>query len=154
KQYQPFLSPITGIANKAGAENKDGTRTAQVIFYAPEVVEAIADVVESYVHSGVSKVTAKEMEEDVKAEAIGAITVEVAMFGRMVTSDAFRNVEAAMQVAHAVSTNRVVLESDYFTAMDDMLTGESMESTGSAMIGDTDYNSACYYIYASIDSDT
>ena len=35
-----------------------------------------------------------------------------------------------------------------------MLTGESMESTGSAMIGDTDYNSACYYIYASIDSDT
>ena len=154
KQYQPFLSPITGIANKEGAENKDGTRTAQVIFYAPEDVEAIADVVESYIQSGVKKVKAKEMQEAVKDAAIRPITLDIALFGRMVTSDAFRNVEAAMQVAHAVSTNRIVLESDYFTAMDDMLTGESMESTGSAMIGDTDYNSACYYIYASIDSDT
>ena len=154
KQYQPFLSPITGIANKEGAENKDGTRTAQVIFYAPEDVEAIADVVESYIQSGVKKVKAKEMQESVKDAAIRPITLDIALFGRMVTSDAFRNVEAAMQVAHAVSTNRIVLESDYFTAMDDMLTGESMESTGSAMIGDTDYNSACYYIYASIDSDT
>ena len=117
-------------------------------------MEAIADVVESYIQSGVKKVKAKEMQEAVKDAAIRPITLDIALFGRMVTSDAFRNVEAAMQVAHAVSTNRIVLESDYFTAMDDMLTGESMESTGSAMIGDTDYNSACYYIYASIDSDT
>ena len=153
KQYQPFLSKITGIANKDGAEGKDGTRTAQVIFYAPEDVEAVADVVEGYIRSGVKKVTAKEMQEAVKDAAVRPITLDIALFGRMVTSDAFRNVEAAMQVAHAVSTNRIVLESDYFTAMDDMLTGDSMESTGSAMIGDTDYNSACYYIYASIDSD-
>ena len=64
-----------------------------------------------------------------------------------------KHVEAAMQVAHAVSTHRVMLESDYFTAMDDLLTGDSMESSGSSMIGDTDYNSACYYIYAAIDAD-
>lgn len=44
----------------------------------------------------------------------------MALFGRMVTSDAFADVEASMQVAHAVSTNKVYMESDYFTAVDDL----------------------------------
>lgn len=54
---------------------------------------------------------------------------------------------------HAISTNKMNMESDYFTAMDDLLSGEVIEEKGSAMIGDTDYNSACYYIYASLDTD-
>ena len=58
-----------------------------------------------------------------------------------------------MQVAHAISTNKMNMESDYFTAMDDLLSGEVIEEKGSAMIGDTDYNSACYYVYASLDTD-
>ena len=46
-----------------------------------------------------------------------------------------------MQVAHAVSTNKVYMESDYFTAVDDLIFGGSDDS-GSAMIGDVDYNSS------------
>lgn len=153
KQFQPFLSPMTGIANKDGEENKDGLRTAQVIFYAPEDIEAVADVVETYIKSGVKKVSSKEIQNNIKNASVRPITLDIALFGRMVTSDAFRNVEASMQVAHAVSTNRITLESDYFTAMDEMLKGDNLESAGSAMIGNTDYNSACYYIYASIDSE-
>ena len=57
-----------------------------------------------------------------------------------------------MQVAHAISTNKIVLESDYFTAMDDLLSGED-EEKGAAMIEDTDYNASCYYLYASLDTD-
>ena len=64
-----------------------------------------------------------------------------------------RDVEASMQVAHAISTNKLNMESDYFTAMDDLLSGATLEEAGSAMIGDTDYNSACYYSYASLDTD-
>lgn len=56
-----------------------------------------------------------------------------------------------MQVAHAISTNKAVMESDYFTAMDDLLNGATMEEAGAAIIGDTDYTSACYYSYASLD---
>ena len=44
------------------------------------------------------------------------------------------------------------MESDYFTAVDDLIDGSETE-TGSAMIGDIDYNSSCYYIYASLDTD-
>ena len=45
------------------------------------------------------------------------------------------------------------MESDYFTAMDDLLSGDTMEESGSGMIGETDYNASCYYIYASLDTD-
>ena len=58
-----------------------------------------------------------------------------------------------MQVAHAISTNKVALESDFFTAMDDLLSGETEDEKGSAMMGDIDYNSSCYYLYASLDAD-
>lgn len=76
------------------------------------------------------------------------ITLDIALFGRMVTSDTFKNVEASMQVAHAISTNKIARESDYFTAMDDLL-----EHGGAANIGDVDFNASCYYVYASIDTD-
>ena len=98
-----------------------------------------------------SKRKAKEfdaMKEDAK---ISPISADIALFGRMVTSDYFMNVDAAMQVAHAISTHAVNRESDYYTAMDDLL--KAGEETGAAMIGDADYNSCCYYEYASIDTD-
>ena len=80
-------------------------------------------------------------------------TLDIALFGRMVTCDAFRDVEAAMQVAQAISTGKVCVESDYFTAMDDLLRGATIDEKGAAMIGDADYNASCYYLYASLDTD-
>jgi CRISPR system Cascade subunit CasC len=71
----------------------------------------------------------------------------------MVTSDAFADVEASMQVAHAISTNRVSMESDFFTAVDDLISGDSNADLGAGMMGDVDFNSCCYYIYAAIDVD-
>ncbi len=49
------------------------------------------------------------------------ITLDMALFGRMVTSDAFADVDAAMQVAHAISTHAVSQESDFYTAVDDLV---------------------------------
>ena len=72
-------------------------------------------------------------------------SVDVAMFGRMTTSDAFEDVQAAVQVAHALSVNALEQEFDYFTAVDD-ISGES----GAGMIGDVEYNSSTYYKYFNI----
>lgn len=72
-------------------------------------------------------------------------SVDIAMFGRMTTSAAFENVQAAVQVAHAISTNRLVREFDYFTAVDD-ISGK----TGASMIGDVELNSSTYYKYFNI----
>lgn len=155
KEVQPKLS---GFGNKEGKENKDGSTTAQIMFFAPQDIESVAVKIKEILDDcadikAVKKLKAKDLQAAVKDANVRPVTLDIALFGRMVTSNAFRDVEASMQVAHAVSTNKVALESDYFTAMDDLLSGDTMEESGSAMIGDTDYNSSCYYIYASIDTD-
>ncbi|MDT0433314.1 MULTISPECIES: type I-E CRISPR-associated protein Cas7/Cse4/CasC [Streptomyces] len=77
-------------------------------------------------------------------------SVDIALFGRMLADAADLNVEAATQVAHALSVHRSDIESDYYTAVDD-LSGESEKGAG--MIGTVDFNSATLYRYAAIDAD-
>ncbi|MBD5560167.1 MAG: type I-E CRISPR-associated protein Cas7/Cse4/CasC [Clostridia bacterium] len=149
---------ISGIANKAGKESKDGSTTAQMIFYAPEDIAAVAGAVKGLLDdcstlADVKKLKAKSVLDAIKDAKTRPITVDIALFGRMVTSDAFADVDGAMQVAHAVSTNKVMLESDFFTAMDDLLAGDTMEDLGAGMMGETGYDSSCYYVYASVDTD-
>ena len=45
---------------------------------------------------------------------------DIAMFGRMLAEDPNLNMDAACQVAHAISTHRVTMEMDFFTAVDDL----------------------------------
>lgn len=148
---------ITGFGNKDGKETKDG-KTAQVVFYADADVDAIAQIIKEKMDAcssikEIKALKAKDLQAAVKSAEVRPITLDIALFGRMVTSNAFRDVEASMQVAHAISTNKMAMESDYFTAMDDLLSGENLDELGAAMIGDTDFNSACYYVYASLDTD-
>lgn len=149
---------ISGFGNKEGKESKDGKATAQVVFYAPEDIEAVCQLVMKQLESckkveEVKKLKAKDLQAAVSGAEVRPITLDIALFGRMVTCDAFRDVEASMQVAHAISTNKIVMESDYFTAMDDLLFGENAEEKGAGMVGDVDYNASCYYVYASLDTD-
>lgn len=159
QEFVDAIQPrLTGIGNKEGKETKDGNATAQVIFYANEDIAAVAETVKALLENcktvkDIQKLKAKDIQAAVTGADVRPVTLDIALFGRMVTSDAFRDVEASMQVAHAISTNKVSVESDYFTAMDDMLSGSSMDELGAAMIGDVDFNSSCYYVYASVDTD-
>ena len=74
--------------------------------------------------------------------------IDVGLFGRMVADLAEINSDAACQVAHAVSTHRVLPEFDYFTAVDDL---RPKDNPGAGMIGTIEFNSACYYRYANVD---
>ena len=148
---------LTGFGNKDGKETRDGT-TAQVILFAPQDIKAAAAAVKEKLDKcktvkDVEKLKAKDLQDAVDGAEVRPITLDIALFGRMVTCDAFRDVEAAMQVAHAISTGKVSVETDYFTAMDDLLKGETVDEKGAAMIGDVDYNASCYYLYASLDTD-
>jgi CRISPR system Cascade subunit CasC len=73
---------------------------------------------------------------------------DIALFGRMLASSPAYNVEAAAQVAHAISVNRTVIEDDYFTAVDDLNDGS--EDAGSAHIGEAGFASGVFYIYICI----
>ena len=158
KYVELVVPKISGFGTKEGTENKKGSNTAQVIFFGPQDIQAAADAVKGILdqcktEKEVKALKGKDLQAAVEGAKDRAVTLDIALFGRMVTSDAFRDVEASMQVAHALSTNKVAVESDYFTAMDDLLRGETADESGAAMIGDIDYNSSCYYIYASLDTD-
>ena len=98
----------------------------------------------------------KEAKEAVPAEFTkaaaalldGGKAADLALFGRMLADKHDKDVVAACQVAHALSTNRVNMEIDYYTAVDDL----KPEDTGGAdMIGTVEFNSSCFYRYANID---
>jgi CRISPR system Cascade subunit CasC len=79
-------------------------------------------------------------------------SVDIALFGRMVADGADINVDAAAQVAHAISVHRVDIESDYYTAVDDYKKRED-DDLGAGMIGTVEFNSATLYRYAALDVD-
>lgn len=73
---------------------------------------------------------------------------DIALFGRMLADQPELALDAACQVAHAISTHRVTMEMDYYTAVDDLLRDEE---AGAGMVGFTSFNSACFYRYMVID---
>jgi len=76
---------------------------------------------------------------------------DIALFGRMLAEKPELNIDAACQVAHAISTHRINMEMDFYTAVDDLQSRESDEGAGAGMMGFTGFNSACFYRYARID---
>jgi CRISPR system Cascade subunit CasC len=77
-------------------------------------------------------------------------SVDVALFGRMIADKPEWNVDAACQVAQAISTNRVQMDFDFFTAVDDF---KPKDNAGSDMMGTVQFNSSCFYRYAVLDVD-
>lgn len=91
-----------------------------------------------------------DVRKAMEALLTGGEAADVALFGRMLADLPDRNIDAACQVAHALSTHQVSMEFDYFTAVDDL---NPREETGAGMIGTVEFNSACYYRYANVDLD-
>ncbi|MDX2820462.1 type I-E CRISPR-associated protein Cas7/Cse4/CasC [Streptomyces ipomoeae] len=102
-------------------------------------VEGAADIT-AYLRNKDNKARAKQIADT-------RHSIDIALFGRMVADSADFNVDAAAQVAHAISVHRVENESDYYTAVDDKNTAAE---TGAGMIGTIDFNSATLYRYAAV----
>ncbi len=78
------------------------------------------------------------------------VSADIALFGRMLAEQPGRNTDGACQVAHPISTHKVDMEMDFYTAVDDL---NPAEETGAGMMGVVGFNSACYYRYALVDRD-
>ena len=101
---------------------------------------------------GLAALVINGLEDDKKA-ALSALnanpSVDLALFGRMVADNANLNIDASCQVAHSISTHKVINEYDYFTAVDDF-PPEDKTDAGAAMIGTIEYNSSTLYRFATI----
>lgn len=142
--------PEIGRESDKGSASKseDGEiETKQLIFISPNERKPLAEKLLAIYQEKDPKEWPKLKIGDL-TKALGASvprSVDVAMFGRMTTSAAFEDVQAAVQVAHSMTTSAVETEFDYFTAVDD-ISGES----GAGMIGDVEFNSATHYKYFNI----
>ena len=94
----------------------------------------------------VDKKEAKKILDVKRSPALNA--VDIAMFGRMVADAPDLNVDASVQVAHAISVSSAETEFDYFTALDDKA---PEDNAGAAMIETTEFTSAMFYRYANVD---
>jgi CRISPR system Cascade subunit CasC len=93
----------------------------------------------------------KEIKDALGEVLDGSRAADLALFGRMLADLPNQNIDAACQVAHAISVNKVDMDMDFFTAVDDLKTTE--EDAGAGMMGTIGFNSSCFYRYAVIDTD-
>ncbi|MGM0345380.1 type I-E CRISPR-associated protein Cas7/Cse4/CasC [Streptomyces sp. Adlamb9] len=141
---------------KNGDEDSAAPESSYLMFLSSRQLDALAEVtIEGSGPQGDLKVLQTYLKDkENKAKARQAVdsrhSVDIALFGRMVADAADLNVEAASQVAHAISVHKSEIESDFYTAVDDL---SSAEESGAGMIGTVDFNSATLYRYAAVDVD-
>jgi CRISPR system Cascade subunit CasC len=140
-----------GVLKAAGISTKEpkgggSAESGYLLFLSRRQQENLAQLAVDAARAG-SAPDAKQA----KALANREHSIDIAMFGRMVADAADINVDAAVQVAHAISVHAVDTEFDYFTAVDDRK--HDAQETGAGMIGTVEFNSSTLYRYATIDVD-
>jgi CRISPR system Cascade subunit CasC len=146
--------------------DKRPEETSYLVFAGSDEINALADIGDGQWDALVSALTSAtqskkkfELPREVAAEAKRAIdgkkAVDVALFGRMLANLPDNNQRrAASQVAHALSVNRVSMEFDFFTAVDDLKDASLREEdAGAGMLGTIEFNSSCFYRYLNVDVD-
>ncbi len=118
-----------------------------------EEITAMDDESIENLAGAIKGIEAKKVEACVKDTDTRPIPLEVALFGRMTTSDCIRDVEAAVQVGLTMSTNEVVPETMVVAAVDDLLTSGKLSDKGAGNLTTLDFNASCYYFYTSLDTD-
>ena len=136
-----------------GGMSKNNPLQSNVLFYvSPEEKDKLTELIlenwEAALAGDKQKATLEKAVKDFKKVFEKRTSApDIAMFGRMLADDPNLNMDAACQVAHAISTHRVNMEFDFFTAVDDL---QEKEQTGAAMMGVLGFNAATFYRYANI----
>jgi CRISPR system Cascade subunit CasC len=97
------------------------------------------------------RINEKKMKENIKALMPGSLEAGLgaALFGRMVTGDILARTDAAIHVAHAVTVHSQMTESDYFSAIDDLIREDGEQESGH--INASELTSGLFYGYVVVD---
>ena len=137
---------VKDIDNKL---DTDTLKTSVLLYISDDETREITDIFAQAYQSDTSPDVKRFMTAFVKEQKERTSAPDIALFGRMLAGKPALNIDAACQVAHAISTHEVnTAEFDYFTAVDD-LTPE--DDSGAGMLGLVPFNSATYYRCARID---
>lgn len=133
------------VAGKLGKLESGRVSTEQLVHLSPEERNAIDGLVARWSRG--------EKTEDADLDVLtnGHKAADIAMFGRMLAADPQYNREAAVQVAHAITTHRAMVEDDYFTAVDDLKDEE--DDRGAGHVGELGFAAGTFYLYLCVDED-
>jgi len=121
------------------------TYTEQLAFISPQEREMALALADKRL-AGEALPKDKDLAKLALLRADGA--VDIAMFGRMLADNPDFNREASVQVAHAFTTNRVAIEDDYYTAVDDLK--RPSEDAGAGFIGEAGFGAGVFYLYVCV----
>ncbi len=131
------------------AKDKNPAYTEQLAFLSPEEQAAAFALAEARADGRSEQADSKTIAKMLLLSTDTA--ADIAMFGRMFADNADFNREAAVQVAHAITTHRVAIEDDFYTAVDDLK--NPAEDAGAGFVGEAGFGSGVFYLYACIDRD-
>lgn len=131
------------LKSEKKTENNEDLDIEQLAHFSPEELAAIDALVAQLVQR-----KEKPTDDELQLLVHPRQAVDIAMFGRMLADSPTHNVEAAVQVAHAITVHRAAVEDDYFSAVDDL---NSRGATGAGHIGERGYGAGLFYLYIAID---
>lgn len=142
----PIARKIAEVFGKIKAETDDHpARIEQLAFISPEERQAALGLADRIAGGEKVDFKASDLLRTVDTAA------DIAMFGRMLADEPRYNRDAAVQVAHAITTHRVTVEDDYYTAVDDLNTHE--EDAGAGFLGEAAFGSGVFYLYLCVNRD-
>jgi CRISPR system Cascade subunit CasC len=139
-------------AGKEGIKVEDDEVTTSVTFYLPAaVIDELAAIVAEHrdavaAQAGKKKPTAVLAKDRVEA-VLRSRNATIQLLGRMLTELPGAEVDGAVQFAHAFTTHATVVETDFFTAVDDI---EKLGDHGSAHMNAAQFSAGTFYRYANI----
>ena len=147
------LKPKKAKKQEAEADDsKDVEKSKALVYATNEAIEQMAKLLQD----DVGKTDEQLAQEFAQLIAQRTAVPDMALSGRMLEPDKAAakiwkeydtTVEAALQVAHAISTHEAHPEVDYYVAKDDV----PGEDAGAGFVGEAMFASACFYKYLSID---
>lgn len=145
---------LTVPRKKKNQEEQPLDQTGYLLFLGNAQYDALAELAVTVIEGSDGGATIQDKKKQIRGIIRNDRAIDVALFGRMVADSSDLNIDAAAQVAHAISVQKVTAESDYFTAVDDVKEDNDDEAdSGAAMIGEIEFNSATFYRYANVDVD-
>lgn len=124
-------------------ENDEDLQIEQLAHFSPEEKAAINALAKTCAERN-----SAPTEEELNVLSKPKTAVDIAMFGRMLADSPAHNMEAAVQVAHAITVHKTAVEDDYFSAVDDLNKG--LEDKGAGHIGERGYGAGLFYLYLCI----
>lgn len=138
------------VAKSFAKVDSDSLMTKQLVHLSHDEISAVDEYISKAAESGtVPKAEKGKKEEETAIQLMKPISdVDIALFGRMIADSPQNSVDAAAQVAHPITIHPVVVEDDYFTAVDDL--NAAAEESGAGHLGVSEYGAGVFYTYVCV----